>query len=160
MEYLRESENGITRIAYATSGRPTAALITDDKAILDTNLYQVVCGSEREAYYLLAIINSLTLEKAVEPFMPKGQFGGPRHVHKHPWKLPLPKFDSSDKLHTRLERLGRDAESEACAVISDLTKGSAAAIGYQAARAALRHEWQMTSATAAAIEEAVGELLG
>ena len=160
LEYLRESENGITRIAYATSGRPTAALITDDKAILDTNLYQVACESEREAYYLLAIINSLALEKAVDPFMPKGQFGGSRHVHKHPWKLPIPKFDSGNDLHARLAKLGRDAESEACAAILELTNEGAVAIGYQAARATLRHEWQRTSETAAGIEGAVGDLLG
>ena len=109
---------------------------------------------------MLAIINSLALEKAVDPFMPKGQFGGSRHVHKHPWKLPIPKFDSENELHTRLAKLGMDAESEACAAISELTNGGAVAIGYQAARATLRHEWQRTSETAAGIEGAVRDLLG
>ena len=47
LDYLRSSAGcHKTRIAYTTSGRPTAALITDDKSILDTTLYQVPLRSD------------------------------------------------------------------------------------------------------------------
>ena len=69
LEYLQAPSGKFVRIAYTTSGRPTAALISDDKAVLDTTLYQVECRSKAEAYYLLAIINSATLAKAVKPIL-------------------------------------------------------------------------------------------
>ena len=112
LDYMRSKGRHKIRIAYTTSGRPTAALITDDKSILDTTLYQVHCVSTDEAHYLLAIINSVALEDAVDHFRPKGLFGS-RHVHKHLWKLPIPKYDPGDALHTKLSRLGRSAAKSA-----------------------------------------------
>lgn len=157
LDYIRESDSGIVRIAYTTSGKPTAALISDDMAILDTKLYQVACGSKDEAHYLLAIINSLTLESAVEIFMPRGQYG-PRHLHKHLWKLSIPKYNPKKKLHCRLVKLGRAAESEAYAEIADM-KDSGKPLTSDSVRKRLRGGWQPSSETAAAIENAVMELL-
>ena len=80
LEYLRSPGKRPVRIAYTQSGRPTASLIVDDSAILDRKLYQVTCRSKSEAYYLLATINSLSVEREVGNFMPKGLFRstGPR----------------------------------------------------------------------------------
>ena len=64
LSYLRDPGDRPTRIAYTQSGRPTAALITDGKALVDRNLYQVTCRDPDEAYYLLAIINSNALGKS------------------------------------------------------------------------------------------------
>ena len=68
LDYLHDPSDRPVRIAYTTSGRPTAALIASSEAIVDTTLYQVSCASTDEAYYLLAIINSLTLEAAASDF--------------------------------------------------------------------------------------------
>ena len=144
------------RLAYTTSGRPTAALIADRKAILDTTLYQVICASKAEAYYLLAIINSIALEDAVEPFRPTGRFGktGARHLHKHLWKLPIPRYNPSDRKHTKLSRLGRTAAKSARDYVGD-TEGQS----YRTIRGQLRHKWQAKSRVCSAIEVAVSELL-
>ena len=155
LRWSRNSGERPIRIAYSTSGVPTAALISDDKAIVDTTLYQVTCHNLDEAYYLLAIINSDALATAVNQFMPKGLFGA-RHLHKHLWKLPIPEYDPNDADHANLSRLGRRAAVEAEKVIAGL--------GYPVpsvtkARSVLRHEWQPNSHTALAIETAVHAFL-
>ena len=162
LEYLREAIAGCeaTRIAYTTSGRPTATIIRDNHAMLDTNLYQTACQSAGEAYYILAIINSNELEAAVETFMARGLYGA-RHFHKHGWKLPIPRYDASDPLHVRLSGLGAIAEKECASLIanSDIPTKPAGDAQSREARRLLRHEWQPISATAQAIEATVAELL-
>lgn len=158
LEYLQESDKGVIRIAYTTNGRPTAALITDDKAILDTKLYQVACGSKDEARYLLSIINSTTLAKEAKPFCTTNWAREIRDLHKHLWKLPIPKFDPNDDLHIWLARLGYMAETEAYKEIEEI-KNNNKALTSKVARDKLRNDWQPTSEIAAAIETAVMELL-
>ena len=159
LDYLRDPDDLPVRIAYTTSGRPTAALITDNEAIVDTKLYQVTCRNLDEAYYLLAIINSNALEGEVSDFRPKGLFGD-RDLHKHLWKLPIPEYDANSEDHVKLSGLGRTAEQEA----TERFKGMEASLSpekltYNRVRAELRDVWQPTSKTAAAIELAVGKLL-
>lgn len=156
--YLLDPGSRPIRIAYTTSGRPNAAIITDAKGILDTKLHQVSCRDLEEAYYLLAVINSVTLEKAVAPFQAKGQLGE-RDLHKHLWKLPIPEFDAEEAMHTALASLGEKAEEEAAAVLQGLAAMENRPLTSAKARAQLRNEWQPVSPTAQAIEERVRELL-
>ena len=163
LDYLRGAiggGGGATRIAYTTSGRPTATIIRDNHAILDTKLYQTECQSDDEAYYLTALLNSDTLTEAAEKFMTRGLYGA-RDFHKHGWKLPIPRYDASDPLHARLSDLGKAAEQECKALIanSDIPAKPAGDPQSRAARRLLRYEWQPNSATAQAIETAVAELL-
>ena len=174
LEYLVDPGYRPVRIAYTNSGRPTAALIEDEKAILDTRLYQVTCRSSKEAYYLLAIINSTAMAKAVKPFCTTNWAKEIRDLHKHLWKLPVSEFDSKNKLHTKLAKLGQDAEKEAKARIMEMTNDLQGSPTVDAGRDELRNNWQRPmnppkkkkkgperfSKTAADIEEAVSELLG
>ena len=70
------------RVVYTKSSEPTAAVIRDDRVVIDHLLYWIPCEDRDEANYLLAIINSDALQEAVQPFMSKGQFGA-RDLHKH-----------------------------------------------------------------------------
>ena len=158
LEYLQGSDDGIVRIAYTTNGRPTAALITDDKAILDTKLYQVACASEDEAHYLLSIINSRTLATEAKPFCTTNWAREIRDLHKHLWKLPIPKFDPDDDLHAWLASLGYKAEIEAYAEIVEI-ENDGKPLTTKSARDRLRHVWQPSSEIAVAIEQAVAKLL-
>ena len=173
LDYLANPGNRSVRIAYTTSGRPTAALIPDNEAILDTKLYQVSCRSPKEAYFLLAVINSTVLFQAVEQFMSRGLFGGARDLHKHLWKLPIPEFDDKDQLHVKLSKLGLRAEKEAMVRIKEVSDLLGKVPSVEAGRDELRNNWQRPikesrrqrkgtkkfSKTAAQIEEAVAELL-
>ena len=111
LAYLRDPGESEVRLAYTSSGEPTASLIHDRTAIVDYTLFWVVCWSKVEAYYLLAVLNSRTLKEQAGQFMPKGLFGA-RHFQKHGWKLPIPAFDERDPLHARLSGLGEAAEAE------------------------------------------------
>ena len=159
LAYLREPGNRRIRIAYTGSGEPTAALITDDKAILDDSLYQVGCHSLEEAHYLLAIINSEALADAAKPFCPTNWARKIRHLQKHLWKLPIPEFDPEEAMHAALSSLGKTAAEEAAAVLQGLAAMENRPLTSAKARAQLRNEWQPASPTAQAIEERVRELL-
>ena len=74
LKYLRSAIAGdeTVRVAYTQSGQPTAAVIRDSNSILDHVLFQTICHSVTEAYYVLAVINSDTLAAAAETFMARG----------------------------------------------------------------------------------------
>lgn len=161
LEYLRDPGDRPVRIAYTQSGRPTAALIVDSKAILDRNLYQVTCRNLDEAHYLLAIINSNALAKAAKPFCASNWAKEIRHLEKHLWRLPIPRYDADDERHTELSRLGQVAAQETSQRVQELTERHGTEwVTSDRVRRDLRSGWQTTSATAIAIETAVGELLG
>ena len=128
--------------------------------MLDTKLYQTACQSDDEAYYLTALLNSDALMAAAETFMSKGLYGA-RDFHKHAWKLPIPRYDTSEPLHVRLSELGKTAEQECAAIIanSDIMSKPAGDAQSREARRLLRHEWQPNSEVAQDIEAAVAELL-
>ena len=149
------------RIAYTSAGRPTAVIIRDNHAVLENALFQTVCNSEPEAYYLIAIINSGELAKRAKPLCPTNWAKEIRHFHKHGWKLPIPLYGADDPVHVRLSELGAAAEQECQALIaqSDIMSKPAGDGQSRAARRLLRHEWQPNSETAQAIEAAVAQLL-
>ena len=160
LEYLSDPGDRPIRIAYTTSGRPTAALVDDKQTIVDTTLYQVICRSSKEAHYLLAIINSNALAKAAKPFCPTNWAKEIRHLHKHLWKLPIPQYDDRNENHAKLSRLGKDAARECKDLLAELVKLNGEDwLTVEKARASLRNGWQPGSATAQAIETSVGELL-
>ena len=159
LEYLHSAGSRACRIAYTGHGRPTAALITDNRVIVDYTLFQVTCSGPDEAYFLLATINSLTLEDAVVPLMSKGQYGA-RHLQKQLWKLPIPKYDAGIEVHSKLSELGRAAEHSATERISNLRERTGEdSLTITKARNELRHRWQKASPECRAIEELVEELL-
>ena len=162
LEYLQDAiaGDGATRVAYTTQGEPTAALVKDDHSVLDHKLFQMTCQSDDEAHYLLAIINSGAFTTAAETFMTKGLYGA-RDFHKHGWKLPIPRYDNGDPLHTNLSKLGAIAEKECRDLVaqSDIMSKPAGRTQSDAARRLLRHEWQPNSSTAQDIEVAVAQML-
>ena len=145
------------RIVYTKSGEPTAAIIHDNDSIIDHKLFWVPCKSIEEANYLLAIINSDTLYKAVQPLMPKGQFGA-RDVQKHLWKLPIPEYDPEQKLHVRISQAGERAASGAAARLEQLRQERGDKVTVTIVRRELR-AWLRSSPEGAAVEAAVGQLL-
>ena len=142
-------------------GTPNTAIIKDHYAILENALYQTVCKSAAEAYYLIAIINSNELAKRAKPLCTTNWAKQIRDFQKHGWKLPIPRYDAGDLLHVQLSELGTTAEQECQALIaqSDIMTKPAGDAQSRAARRILRHEWQPNSATAQAIEKTAAKLL-
>lgn len=139
-------------MVYTSSGRPTAALVENHKAVIDHTRYWVACDTQAEAHYLLAVINSDVLRDKVKPFMPKGQFGA-RHAHKHLWKLPIPTYDPTDPTHAAVSQAGRNATQ----ATQQTYAGTTAATG--TVRSQLR-SWLEESLEGRAVEETVAHLIG
>ena len=144
------------RIVQTEAGRPTAAIIHDNYAIIDTTLYWITCEVVKEAQYLLAIINSQALYNAVVPMMPKGQFGA-RHLHKHLWKLPIPEFDAEEQLHVAISNAGQAAAEGASEQLARLRR-ERDRVTVTIARRELR-KWLADSEEGRAVETLVSELL-
>ena len=107
---------------------------------------------------LAAIVNSDALYKAVQPLMPKGQFGA-RHLQKHLWKLPIPEFDAGVELHTKIAAVGSAAAAGAAGQLAAVREERGADVGVTIVRRELR-KWLRASAEGRAVEAAVGRLLG
>ena len=148
------------RLLYATSGVPTAAVLSDPRPLIDTTLYWIDCESVDEANYLATIMNSSILRQEVEGLMPKGAYGA-RHVHKHPWRLPIPEFDGGDDLHAELAGLGKTLRSQAALEWADVKTRQEVAgkvVSVKVARRELR-AWLDRSADAERVERLVERLL-
>lgn len=145
------------RLLYGTSGRPTAAVLDDPDPLIDTTLYQVRCHAREEGDYLAAVLNSNALLAAVEPYMPRGQFGA-RHVHKHPWRLVIPEYDGGDALHRELAEAGAEAAREAAERLDALRQSREGGVDDKLARRELRR-WLDASPLGQRIETLAARLL-
>ena len=156
LEWQQDQNGRPFRVVYTSAGTPTATLIDDDNAIVDYKLFWIACKDEREANYLLAIINSQALYEAVEQFMSKGQFGA-RDLQKQLWKLPIPEFDSHEPLHVALSEAGQAAAEGAAEQLAKLRR-ERDRVTVTIARRELR-KWLADSQEGHAVETLVGELL-
>ncbi|MDE0643260.1 MAG: N-6 DNA methylase [bacterium] len=156
LEWMRQPGGRPIRIVYTTSGFPTAAMVENEAAVIDTSLYWIKCTDNYEGYYLLSIINSKILLELVKWLMPKGQFGA-RHLHKHLWKLPIPKYSPDHPLHRQISEAGRAA---AVGVAQQMTRlrEEREQVSMTIARQEIRG-WLTTSREGLTVEELVEELL-
>ena len=104
------------RVVYAASGsNPAATILEDDTTLVEHALYYATISNRREGQYLCAILNSETARSRIEAEQAKGQWGA-RHFDKVIFALPIPRFDSSDRLHRQLEQAAKQAEKVATQV--------------------------------------------
>ena len=98
------------RVVYTKAGTNlAAAVIEDNRAVVDHSLYWAPASTLEEARYLCAILNSEALRAAVEHFQATGQWGA-RHFDKYVFNIPIPRFDQSDALHHHLVAAAEEAE--------------------------------------------------
>jgi methylase of polypeptide subunit release factors len=98
------------RVVYSKSGsNPAAAIIEDERAIIDHKLYWMACKSRDEAEYLCAIFNSETARARAEQWQSEGQWGK-RDFDKALLNLPIPEFDPKNELHKELAAAAMHAE--------------------------------------------------
>ena len=130
----------------------TACRVTDNQAIVEHQLNWAAAQSLDEAHYLCAVLNSVAVTKAVEPFMTSGKGGG-RHINSHLWKLPIPLFSADDGLHSTLADLGDRAEQFVAGL--DIKPSTA----HGSMRSKIRKQLA-ESEIGRSVEEAVNTLLG
>ena len=156
LDWQRNPNERLVRVVYGGWGAPTAALLHDDKAIVDYKLFWIACRDTQEANYLLAIINSDVLYEMVTPLMSKGQFGA-RDLQKHLWKLPISEFDPGDPLHVAVSEAG-EAAAEGAVEQLDQLRQERDRVTVTIARRELR-KWLRESAEGKRVEDAVRRLL-
>ena len=114
-------------IVYTASGTNIAAAVIDTKDIpafkvdgvkissngfvADYKTFWFSTNDQNEAYYLVAILNSETLDKMIKPHQPRGKFG-PRDITRLPFEFNIPKFDNENELHNKISYQGRKASEE------------------------------------------------
>jgi hypothetical protein len=104
------------RVAYTASGMyPASAIVFDQTAIIEHQLYWAAVHSLEEARFLTAIFNSNTLMMAVRPLQGRGEHN-PRHFDKYIFQLPIPLYNPVDAAHQWLVALAERAEGIAATV--------------------------------------------
>ena len=140
------------RVVYSKSGNSLAAArVTKPSVIIDHTLYWMPASGEGEAKYLTAILNAPVTTEMVAVYQSRGLFGG-RHIDKNVWRLPIPKFDPADPLHTQLVDLADKAEEVAAGV-------DAGTYGFQKHRRLVR-DALVTAGITEPLNAAVKTLLG
>ena len=149
------------RVVYGSSGRPTAAVVTDSAAVLDYTLFWMMAQSTAEALYLCGVINSDTLWEAMIPLTTRNWAGNSRHVQKHLWRLSIPLFDPADVLHQDIAAAASVTARAAADVLRESRAARTAAgksTDVRVLRADLR-AWLAESPEGQEIERLVGALL-
>ena len=99
------------RVAYAASGMHlTAAVVTDQRAVIEHGAYWATVASENEGLYLVGVLNTPTLTELVRPLMSYGK--DERHIDKAVWKLPIPEYDYTDPLHVQIVEVAKALTAE------------------------------------------------
>ena len=158
LEWQRAPGERPIRVLQSEAGYPTATILCDDSALVDTSLYWITCKDICEANYLLAIINSDCLATEVKQYTVRNWAGNTRHLHKHLWKLPIPEFDPAQELHTAIADAGARAATAAEKKLDELRDQRGDKLTVTIARRELR-TWLRTSQEGKAVESAVGQLL-
>ena len=73
--------------------------------------YTYETEERREAGYLVAVLNSPTVDALIKPMQARGLWG-PRDITKKVWELPIPEFNPSDKAHLRLAEIAEACEEK------------------------------------------------
>lgn len=128
-----------------------AAVLTDQRAVVEHALYWGAASTMDEARYLTAILNSDALTQALRPLQARGEHN-PRHYDKYVWRAPIPIFDPADEEHQALVTLAERAEQHIAGL--NLPTG----VTFQAVRRRVR-EALGASGIAGEMDEAVTELL-
>lgn len=157
LEWRKNNKDTPIRVVYTASGEPTAAIIDTHDTIVDYTLFWTSCRDLQEAHYVLAIINSRILYETAKPLMAKGQFGA-RHLQKHLWKLPIPEYDETNRLHQKIAMAGQAAASEAVQQLQNLYKQRGDTVSTTVVRRELRG-WLAQSDEGKQVETLVKRLL-
>ena len=157
LEWQQDPGPRPVRVVYTKSGKPTAAILRDNEAVVEHLLYWITCASLQEAHYLVALINSETLANAVNKYTTPNWAGKTRDLHKHLWKLPIPEFNSDEPLHVAISDAGQAAEDGAVEQLSRLRQQRNDLTVTIARREIL--SWLANFEEGRAVETLVGELL-
>ncbi|HEY6883171.1 MAG TPA: hypothetical protein VI278_03940 [Nitrososphaeraceae archaeon] len=83
--------------------------------VVDHSCYLYYPNSQKEAYYLAAIINSEFVFSVLKRIKPA------RQIHKKIWELPIPDFNYEDSIHLELGQIAESCVAKSKAVLYEET---------------------------------------
>nr|MDO8084565.1 N-6 DNA methylase [Candidatus Sigynarchaeum springense] len=99
------------KVIIPDCGSTMAAAIVSSEFIVEHALHYIGLDDEREAWYLLGILNAPCIEKDL--FLRKSE----RHIGQLALDYAIPIFDPANPAHTSIEKLAREIEQEVKAAI-------------------------------------------
>jgi type I restriction-modification system DNA methylase subunit len=79
--------------------------------VAESVTYRIYTKTEDEALYLIGILNSTVVNKAIKPYQTEGVYHGKRDIHRRPFEVcAIPEFDSADPAHRDIVKLSRLAK--------------------------------------------------
>ncbi len=98
------------KVIFRGIGGYTQAAIVGREVIIDTSCYFYPAETEGEAYYLLAVLNSLKVSQDLRKRGSTGASGSLRNLHKKPLEYNIPQYDGNKPTHAKLAELGHIME--------------------------------------------------
>jgi len=119
----RQNLNSRYLVLYTASAQDANAVVVNRKNLdlefmVESTAYWFATNNLAEANYLTSFLNCGYTNKLIKEFQARGLFGA-RHVHKKILELPFPKFDSNNKSHRQLTKLGKQCAIKAKNVVGD-----------------------------------------
>jgi len=111
-------------IEFGTNGQK----ITNGGFLPDHVTYYSEVPSEKEAYYLVSILNAPKIDQLLTPMKTRGAWG-PRDIHKKVLELPIPQFDTENHIHLHLAKLAEHCEKRVSEWLSQGGPGKVKSIG-------------------------------
>ena len=108
------------KVLYPTSATYLCACVVEDKPskievagqtieakgfVADYKAFYYDTDNEEEAYYLVTVLNSPTVDELLKPMQSRGLWG-PRDICKKVLEIPIPQYNSSHENHRELSQLG------------------------------------------------------
>ena len=112
------------RVVYNTSGTYLTAAVVENKPVefkcgaqklqvngifIDCTNYCCEIDNVEEAHYLVAVLNSPTVNEAMKPIQARGLYG-PRHIHKKVMEFPMPRYNPNNEIHRKLAEMSKLCE--------------------------------------------------
>lgn len=130
-------------VLYNTSGTFLCACVAENAGIrfdiggqevqvegfvVESVTYYMETRKEKEANFVVAILNAPIVDKMIKPMQARGLWGA-RHIHKKVFELPIPQFDLSNAEHVYLAELSKKCSNKVLEWIESGAVGKIKSIG-------------------------------
>ncbi len=79
--------------------------------VAESVTYRIYTSTEDEALYLIGVLNSSVVNKAIKPYQTEGVYHGKRDIHRRPFEVcPVPEFVPESAVHKDIVKLSSSAK--------------------------------------------------
>jgi len=109
--YPRSATNLVAAYLTAEESQQIGPL-TIQGFVTDFVMYRYYADSEEHALYLVGILNTSVVNRAIKPWQTQG-LKGERDITRRPFEIcPIPLFDANDTLHCQIASVAREARAK------------------------------------------------